>query len=273
QVVTNLMENAVKFTEQGKVTLRVGLQTETETHRVLRFEVKDTGIGIAAEDRLLLFEKFSQVEASSTRRFAGVGLGLATARHLVETMGGLIDVESTPGKGSTFWFSIAFPKEIAVRPIASSDLSFQGRRALVVDSALTHRKVVRHYLETTWEMRVDAAEKATEALAMLRRAAAAGDPYRVMIYDRTADFDEVAFAREVHGDKTIADTRLILMTSASAPINEERLRDAGVQAYVAKPVGQSELFDALTIAMAKDALPLARPLSGRWRAVQLPPPP
>src|SRR5262249_51816819 len=100
-----------------------------------------------------------------------------------------------------------------------------------------------------------------------------GDPYRVMIYDRTADFDEVAFAREVHGDKTIADTRLILMTSDSAPINEERLRDAGVQAYVAKPVGQPELFDALTIAMAKDALPLARPLSGRWRAVQLPPPP
>src|SRR5262249_17500160 len=89
----NPIENAVKFTEQGKVTLRVGLQTETETHRVLRFEVKDTGIGIAAEDRLLLFEKFSQVEASSTRRFAGVGLGLATARHLVETMGGLIDVE------------------------------------------------------------------------------------------------------------------------------------------------------------------------------------
>jgi PAS domain S-box-containing protein len=273
QVVTNLMENAIKFTEQGRVTLNVLLQTETETHRVLRFEVHDTGIGIAAEDRLLLFEKFSQIEASSTRRFSGVGLGLATARHLVETMGGLIDVESIPGKGSTFWFTISLPKEMAVRPIASSDLSFSGTRALVVDGTLTHRKVVRHYLETTWEMRVDAAEKATEALAMLRRASAAGDPYRVMLYDRSAEFDEIAMAREIHADKAIAATRLILMTSDTSPVNEERLREAGVQAYVAKPVGQAELFDALTIALAKDALPLARPLSGRWRAVAPPPPP
>ena len=273
QVVTNLMENAVKFTEQGRVTLRVALQTETETHRVVRFEVRDTGIGISAEDRLLLFEKFSQIEGGSTRRFSGVGLGLSTARHLVETMGGLIDVESAPGEGSRFWFTLSFPKETAVRPIASSDLSFKGTRALVVDGAVTHRKVVRHYLETSWEMRVDVAEKATEALAMLRSAAAAGDPYRVMLYDRTAELDEVALARAVRADKAIAAARLILMTGDTTPVNEERLREVGVQAYVAKPVGQSELFDALTIALARDALPLARPLSGRWRAVALPPPP
>ncbi len=273
QVATNLMENAVRFTEQGRVGLRVTLQTETDTHRVVRFEVRDTGIGISAEDRLLLFEKFSQIEAGSTRRFQGVGLGLSTARHLVETMGGLIDVESAPGEGSLFWFTVSFAKETAVRPIASSDLSFQGVRVLVVDNALTHRKVVRHYLETTWAMRVDAAEKAAEALAMLRRASAAGDPYRVMIYDRSADVDEIALAREIHADATIAATRLILMSNDNAPVNEERLRQAGVQAYVAKPVGQSELFDAMTIALAKDALPLSRPLSGRWRAVALPPPP
>jgi two-component system sensor histidine kinase/response regulator len=273
QVVTNLMENAVKFTEQGRVTLSVHLQTETNTHRVVRFEVRDTGIGISDEDRLLLFEKFSQIEAGSTRRFGGVGLGLSTARHLVETMGGLMDVESTPGVGTCFWFVVSFAKEMAVKPIASSDLSFNGKRVLVVDAALTHRKVVRHYLETIWEMRADAAETAAEALAMLRRAAAAGDPYRVVLYDRAADLDEITFAREVHADKSISATRLILMTSDNTPVNEERLREASVQAYVAKPVGQSELFDALTIALAKDALPLSRPLSGRWRAVALPPPP
>jgi CheY-like chemotaxis protein len=128
-------------------------------------------------------------------------------------------------------------------------------------------------METTWEMRADAADKAAEALAMLRRASAAGDPYRVMLYDRAAELDEIAFAREVRADKSIAATRLILMTSDNTPINEEKLREAGVQAYVAKPVGQAELFDALTIALAKDALPLARPLSGRWRAVAPPPPP
>jgi len=132
---------------------------------------------------------------------------------------------------------------------------------------------VRHYLETTGEMRADAAGKATEALAMLRSAVTAGDPYRVMLYDRSGELDEVALARAVRGDKTIAAVRLILMTSDNAPVNEERLREAGVQAYVAKPVGQAELFDALTIALAKDALPLSRPLSGRWRAVAPPPPP
>src|SRR5438270_11536036 len=109
QVVSNLMENAANFTEQGAVVLRAALQTETEKHRVVRFEVRDTGIGIAAEDRLLLFEKFSQIEAGSTRRFSGVGLGLSTARHLVETMGGLIDVESTAGAGLLIRFTISFP--------------------------------------------------------------------------------------------------------------------------------------------------------------------
>jgi two-component system sensor histidine kinase/response regulator len=273
QVVTNLMENAIKFTEQGRVTLRAMQQTETPTHRVVRFEVRDTGIGIADEDRLLLFEKFSQIEAGSTRRYSGVGLGLSTARHLVETMGGLIDVESAPGAGSTFWFTLSFPKETAARPIASSELSFQGKRVLVVDGTLTHRKIVRYYLETTWGMRVDAAEKTAEALAMLRRASAAGDPYRVMLYDRSADLDEIAVAREIRADRSIAATRLIFMTAGNAPVNEERLREAGVQAYIAKPVCQAELFDALTIALAKDALPLARPVSGRWHAVAPPPPP
>src|SRR5206468_4867600 len=131
QVVTNLMENAVKFTEEGSVMLTVSQQTETETHRVIRFEVRDTGPGISAEDRLLLFERFSQIEASSTRRFGGVGLGLATARQLVGTLGGLIDVDSTPGVGSTFWFTVPFPKHLgAHRPIASSDLEFRGKRVL-----------------------------------------------------------------------------------------------------------------------------------------------
>ena len=126
QVITNLMDNAVKFTEEGSVKLRVSFEKETDTHRVVRFEIRDTGIGIAQEDRLLLFEKFSQVEASSTRRYQGVGLGLATARQLVETMGGLIDVESSPGYGSTFWFSVPFPKQALRRPIVSSDLELNS---------------------------------------------------------------------------------------------------------------------------------------------------
>jgi PAS domain S-box-containing protein len=259
QAITNLMDNAVKFTEQGSIVLRVSQQTETPTHRVLRFDVQDSGIGIAAEDRLLLFEKFSQVEASSTRAYQGVGLGLATARQLVETMGGLMDVESKPGIGSTFWLSVPFAKQAVERPIASSDLNFRGRRVLLVDGYPTSRRIVRHYLESTWEMRVDVADNAADALTALRVAAVAGDPYRIAMFDRMIDADEFQFSADVRRDAAIADTRLIYLVATNVNPDEERLRAVGVQAYLAKPVGQAELFDALTIALAHDAIPLARP--------------
>jgi two-component system sensor histidine kinase/response regulator len=265
QVVTNLMDNAIKFTEEGVVLLNVLLQTETETHRVLRFEVRDTGIGIAEEDRLLLFEKFSQVEATSTRRFQGVGLGLATARQLVETMGGLMDVESSPGQGSVFWFSIPFQKNtIGRRPVATSDLDFRGKRVLLFDGSVTSRRVIRHYLETTREMRVETADSNAAALAALR-AAARNDPFRILIFDAVRDLDPLAFARQVRNDPTISGTSLIHLIPSSAEVNETAMREAGINAYASKPVGQGELFDAITLAMAHDALPLARTASQKPR--------
>ncbi|HEX6100639.1 MAG TPA: response regulator [Thermoanaerobaculia bacterium] len=267
QVVTNLLENAVKFTEQGSVVLSVTLQTETETHRVVRFEVRDTGLGIADEDRLLLFERFAQLDAGSTRRFSGVGLGLATARHLVETMGGLIDVESAPGEGSRFWFTVPFPRLARDRrPIVSSDLDLKGKRVLLVDHQPTSRKVVTHYLTATWEMRVDHATDGADALDAIRAAASAGDPYRVVIYDRMDDLDPLAFARAAQG------TSVVYLTGNEI-VDEGTLREAGINAYTSKPVGQRELFDAIAIAMAHEALPLPRaaaaprPLTQPTRAV------
>jgi PAS domain S-box-containing protein len=259
QVIGNLLDNAVKFTEQGSVSLRVFQQTETETHNVVRFEVRDTGIGVDDEYRLLLFEKFSQIEATSTRRFQGIGLGLATARQLVETMGGLIDVESKPGVGSTFWFSIPFPKVATGRnPIASSELDFKGKRVLLIDQLPTSRRIVRHYLETTWMMNVETAQTSAEALPLLRRQAVAGDPIRVVIFDALPDADVKAFARSVRGDLSLAGTSLVHLLAVNAPPDESLLREAGISAYVTKPVGQRELFDALTVALAHDAIPLAR---------------
>ncbi|HEY2828652.1 MAG TPA: ATP-binding protein, partial [Thermoanaerobaculia bacterium] len=171
QIATNLMENAVKFTMQGSISLNVTKQTETATHDVLRFEVRDTGIGISEEDRLLLFERFSQVEGSSTRRFQGVGLGLAAARQLVEMMGGVIDVESAPGIGSTFWFSIPFAKrDTEKKPIVSSDLDFKGKRVLLIDQIPTSRRVIRHYLADRWEMSVEMTQTAADALTLLKLA-------------------------------------------------------------------------------------------------------
>jgi len=257
QIVTNLVENAVKFTDQGSVVLSVSLQTETETHRVVRFEVRDTGLGIADEDRLVLFERFTQLDAGSTRRYSGVGLGLATARHLVETMGGLIDVESAPGEGATFWFTVPFPKLARDRrPIVSSDLDLKGKRVLVVDHQPTSRKVVTHYLAATWEMRVDHATNGTDAIAALR-AAAATDPFRMVIHDRMDDLDPLAFARAIRADAAISGTSLVHLTGHEV-VDEGALRDAGINAYTSKPVGQRELFDAIAIAMAHEALPLPR---------------
>ena len=258
QIITNLLENAVKFTESGSVRLRVSQQTETETHRVIRFEVRDTGIGIAEEDRLLLFERFSQIEGATTRRYQGTGLGLATARHLVETLGGLIDVDSTPGKGSTFWFSIPFPKQAHGRnPIASSDLEFKGKRVLLLDRVPTNAKVVRHYLQDVWQMRVDVAATAAEAHRVIQSAAAV-DPVRVLLFDAAGDTDVLTFAREIRSNPAFAATSLVFLAGSSDVINRAQLRDAGISAYVAKPAGQNELFDAMAVALAQDAIPMAR---------------
>lgn len=257
QAVTNLIENAIKFTEEGSVVLSVSLQTETETHRVVRFEVRDTGIGIAEEERLLLFERFTQLDGSSTRRYPGVGLGLATVRHLVETMGGLIAVESEPGAGSTFWFTVPFPKVTRDRrPIVSSDLELRGKRVLLIDHQPTSRKVVTHYLSTVWEMRVDVATNGADALAALRFEAG-NDPYRVVVFDRMDDLDPLSFAREVRREAAICGTSLVHLAGQSI-LDEAAMRDAGINAYTSKPVGQRELFDALAIAMAHEAISLPR---------------
>ena len=265
QVLTNLLENAVKFTDRGTVKVNVARQKETETHNIVRFDVSDTGIGVSAEDRLLLFEKFSQVDGGQTRKYQGVGLGLATARQLVETMGGLIDVDSIPGKGSTFWFSVPFPKSATAsrKPIASSDLEFKGKRVLLVDGSATSRKIVRYYLEGTWQMKVDVAENAMTAIAALRQAQAYGEPYRVIVFDAMPDLDPFSFAREVRADQAIRSTSLIHVVATQSLIDREAMRDAGMNSFVVKPVGQSELFDAMTVALAQDAIPLPRAVVSR----------
>ena len=257
QIVTNLMENAVKFTMQGSVSLRVTKQTATETHDVLRFEVRDTGIGIAEEDRLLLFERFSQVEGSSTRRFQGIGLGLAAARQLVDMMGGIIDAESSPGIGSTFWFSIPFARhEDDRKPIVSSDLDFKGKRVLLVDQTPTSRRVLRHYLADRWEMRVETTETAADALTLLKLGARSPEAFDVAIYDAMPDLDPLNFTRRVRSDPSLSSLRLVHLVAGT--VMERELREAGVNAIVTKPPGPGELFDALTIAMAREALTHAR---------------
>lgn len=252
QVVTNLMTNAVKFTDTGFVKLRVKRDRETATHDLIRIEVSDSGIGIPEDSRARLFEAFSQVDGSLTRRHSGVGLGLATAKQLVALMGGVIGVESSPGKGSTFWFNVPFEKSLQT---SDSDprVAFASMRILLVDQSDTHRRIVNHYLTNHWQMRTSWASSGPEALAMLRAAAKEGDPFRVALCDlHMPGMDGVTLAKTMQGDELIRDTATLLMTALGVQLDNELLRVSGVGGYLPKPVEQSELHDLIGTAIARD---------------------
>jgi two-component system sensor histidine kinase/response regulator len=168
QVLVNLLGNAVKFTEEGEVILRVGLTEESGDAAVVRFEVKDTGIGMSEEQRSRLFESFSQADASTTRRYGGTGLGLAISKQLVELMGGEIGVESGPSKGSTFFFTLPLKKqpEGAQQRAFTPQANLSGLRVLVVDDNKTNRKILHEQI-ISWGMKNGQAEDGKKALEML----------------------------------------------------------------------------------------------------------
>jgi two-component system sensor histidine kinase/response regulator len=253
QIINNLLSNAIKFTEHGDITMKVTLEKETETHQLIKVAVTDSGPGIDPESRRLLFQPFTQLDGSASRMHEGVGLGLAISRQLVELMGGIIDVESAPGHGSTFWFTLPFEKRVTERlAIAGSKLAFPGARVLLVDASETNRKLVHHFLGS-WGMRGRTAANSAEALERLRTEATLGDPYRAIVFDLHMPQESgLELARAIRRDPSIAETGIVLMTSLGEAIDDGEFRDAGVSAYLAKPVDKSELFDCLRAAMAKE---------------------
>jgi PAS domain S-box-containing protein len=248
QILVNLLGNAIKFTEEGEIVLRVALTEETEDAAVVRFEVKDTGIGMSKEQQAHLFQSFTQADASTTRRYGGTGLGLAVSKQLVELMGGEIGVESTPGVGSTFWFTLPLEKQPEATQWQASlapltDLA--GLRVLVVDDNETNRKIL-HEQVTHWVMRNDQAEDGQEALQMLRTGAQAGAPYDLAIIDmQMPKMDGIELTRKIKADSTISSTRLILLTSLGQRDKCEEMSTAGIEACLTKPVRQSELYETL----------------------------
>ncbi len=273
QVLVNLVGNAVKFTEEGEVTLVVRLVGEKEEEAaVVRFEVKDTGIGLTEEQRGRLFQPFSQADASTTRRYGGTGLGLAISRQLVELMGGEIGVESEPGAGSTFYFVLPLKKqrEGAKGSAASTPhADLHGLRVLVVDDNETNRKIV-HEQVVSWGMRDGMAEDGQRALEVLRKAAESGDPYDLAILDmQMPEMDGVELARRIKEDPDIAPTRLVMASSVGRGREAEEAREAGIEAYLTKPVRQSRLYDAIAtiVAIVEEDAPTRRevekPLAAR----------
>ena len=248
QVLLNLATNAIKFTDEGEVTIEAMVKKETQHQVMVYFSISDTGIGIPAFRTDRLFKSFSQVDSSTTRKFGGTGLGLAISKRLVELMGGRIGVQSREDQGSTFWFTALFNKQSQAGRVALPSpppADIRDRRVLVVDDNKTNREIMHAYLHA-WKCQVKVASGGTEALQMLRHAAANGTPYDMAILDYMMPLmDGEALGRAIKGNPQIDHTRLVLLTSRGIRGDAERARKAGFDAYLTKPIKQSQLYDAI----------------------------
>ncbi|MEU1572624.1 response regulator [Streptomyces collinus] len=249
QILLNLASNAVKFTEAGEVVLRARpapARPPAEQAPWLRFEVADTGIGIATADQERMFDAFSQADASTTRRYGGTGLGLAICRRITEAMGGSIGVTSRPGRGSTFSFCVPVraPDAPELPPVPPHPDILRGMRVLVVDDNDTNRLILDTQLRR-WHIGPTMVAGGPQALVALHEAEAAGRPFTLAIVDMyMPDMDGLELARRITTDQNLARVQLLLLTSGTQPPAAE-LHAAGIARSLSKPVHQSELLDAL----------------------------
>ncbi len=263
QIFTNLIGNAIKFTNQGEVVIRAYTLKEEGDTVLFRFEVGDTGIGIRAEMQEIIFDSFSQVDSSTTRRYGGTGLGLAICKHLAQLMGGEIGVESEFRKGSIFWFTLKLqkgpPSAVQGALLAGEDL--KERRILVVDDNPTNLEILTHYL-SAWRVDHSSAKTGEEALLKLRQATAKGLPYELAIFDKQMpDIECLELAWQVKQDPAIAEIHLVMLSSIGDLDQTGQWLRAGVEAYLSKPVRQRELYECLigVLGSAEGAPPLLPP--------------
>lgn len=254
QILLNLASNAVKFTPSGEVVISVKIVEQGTANVRVRFEVRDTGIGIEPADHRRLFESFSQADASTTRRYGGTGLGLAISRRLTEAMGGEIGVDSTLGNGSTFWATL--PLAVSGPAAAPSSISpdqLTGLRVLIVDDNATNRLVLEAQL-AGWRMNPEAVGDAQQGLDRCREEAAAGRPFDIAVLDMCMPhMDGLELARKLSTDLALESTRIIMLTS-TMNVNRAELVSAGVQEWLMKPVRSSEFYDRLMRLVARRPL-------------------
>jgi len=247
QVLLNFASNAVKFTFDGEVVIRVGLLHENPDRVALRFEVIDMGIGIAPQDQERLFRAFTQADSSTTRRFGGTGLGLAICRQLVELMGGTLGVRSTPGHGSTFWFEVSLRRAGAAEECGAGlqPRNLAGLRALIVDDNATNRKILRQQLRA-WGVEPVGASDGFAAATMAAAAVTEGRPFDLAVVDlNMPGMDGIELARILKEDPATAPTALYLLSSSGERLGAAECHLQGFAASLTKPVRPSELLDCL----------------------------
>jgi two-component system sensor histidine kinase RpfC len=243
QVLLNLLGNAVKFTESGDVGVRAILESEKPRHVDIRFEVVDTGIGIAPEAQQRIFDRFAQADDSITRRYGGTGLGTTISKEIVDMMGGRIGVRSVPGSGSTFWFSVELEKQHVASGETSLASVLADRRALVVSAVPSVTEAVREHL-AAWGMWASSADRSAQGVAQVVSAANAGMAFDyVIVAEHGLDMDALAFARVVKSDPTIHHARLILVTDGRE--DADAVAKSGYSAVLPAPVDRTILFSAL----------------------------
>ena len=250
QIVINLVDNAIKFTTTGDVLVDVKVDSRDEEKVGLRFFVRDTGIGIAPEDQQPIFDSFSQVDSSTSRRFGGTGLGLAISSQLSSMMGGRMWVESELDKGSTFYFTAQFDAQPQLAKRSAADLqSLVGLRALVVDNNRTNRFIFEEMLGT-WGMKIDVADSGPAALDTVRTAGTAGLPYNLFLLDAVMpDMDGFALAERLRQDTVTKDVPILILSSAGRTHDAVRCDALGLARCLTKPVKQSDLLDATLAAL------------------------
>jgi signal transduction histidine kinase/CheY-like chemotaxis protein len=251
QVVTNLAGNAVKFSADGCVLITVECPDRSAQRCPICVSVQDNGPGIPKDKLDLLFRKFSQVDASSTRKYGGTGLGLAICRQLVQLMGGAIGVESQPGQGSTFWFTMLLTLDAQphAAPVPAAEL--KDLRVLIVDDNEVNRRVLHEQI-ASWGMRTGSFSSGEQALAAIHAARRSGDPYHFAILDyQMPGMDGAALAREIKADPATRDTVLVMLTSVGHLGAVRHTESASVDACLSKPVRQSQLLNTLATAWSK----------------------
>jgi len=250
QILVNLISNAIKFTRQGEIVISAELLSLADHQATVRFAVKDTGIGIAPDQQQMLFDKFTQADASTSRRYGGSGLGLAICRQLSRLMGGDVGVVSQSGEGAEFWFTVQLGIKPAQTDMACLNVELDKIRTLVVDDNSSARRALITQLNV-WGIRCDEADGGEVAIALMRQAVLDGEPFVMVLIDmEMPDMDGVDLARAIKSDDGLKETILLMQIPKGRRIQPEWLKEHAVVCTLTKPFQQSELFNCLNSAFS-----------------------